>query len=190
MKEAATEDLHPGRVLGALGRPERLRVFAAVVLHGPLDPQAVASSTGLPAAGVPRHLGALQQAGLLRSDEGSWSLVEGALADAARVAAGLRPAVRPEDLGATGEQANVLRGFLVDGRLQRMPVQRSKRLVVLDFVAQRFEPGQRYAESEVNRRLEGLHPDYASLRRALVDEGFLERREGSYWRAGGTFEVG
>ncbi|MBW3589609.1 MAG: DUF2087 domain-containing protein, partial [Actinobacteria bacterium] len=33
------------------------------------------------------------------------------------------------------------------------------------------------------------HPDHASLRRYLVDEGFLQRSGGRYWRTGGTFEV-
>ena len=30
---------------------------------------------------------------------------------------------------------------------------------------------------------------YAALRRYLVDEGFLERRDGFYWRVGGTFDI-
>ncbi|MST32532.1 DUF2087 domain-containing protein [Acidimicrobiaceae bacterium USS-CC1] len=101
----------------------------------------------------------------------------------------MREVLQPEDLGATPAQAAVLRGFVVDGRLQRMPAQHSKRLVVLDFLAQRFEPGVRYREAEVNDRLLAFHSDFATLRRALVDEGFLERRDGAYWRAGGTFEV-
>ncbi len=31
-----------------------------------------------------------------------------------------------------------------------------------------------------------LHPDHAALRRYLVDEGFLSRASGEYWRSGGT----
>ena len=31
-----------------------------------------------------------------------------------------------------------------------------------------------------------LHPDYAALRRYLVDEEFLSRSHGEYWRTGGT----
>jgi len=34
-----------------------------------------------------------------------------------------------------------------------------------------------------------LHPDHAALRRYLVDEGFLERAGGIYWRTGGTVEL-
>jgi hypothetical protein len=37
--------------------------------------------------------------------------------------------------------------------------------------------------------LKRFHPDFAALRRFLVDEEFLERREGYYWRAGGTFDI-
>ena len=44
---------------------------------------------------------------------------------------------------------------------------------------------------QVSRRrtLKAVHPDYAALRRYLVDEEFLHRRDGYYWRAGGTFAV-
>jgi hypothetical protein len=73
--------------------------------------------------------------------------------------------------------------------LVSIPVQRAKRLVVLDFLAQQFDPGTRYPEREVNAILSKFHPDYAAVRRYLVDEEFLQRREGSYWRAGGTFSV-
>jgi hypothetical protein len=61
--------------------------------------------------------------------------------------------------------------------------------VVLDFLAGRFEPGRVYAEPDVNAALAAVHPDHAALRRYMVDEGFLERRDGFYWRSGGTFEV-
>jgi hypothetical protein len=76
-----------------------------------------------------------------------------------------------------------------DGTLHTIPTKRAKRLVVLDHLAQSFEPGRRYTEAEVNAVLERAHPDYAALRRYLVDEQFLAREEGVYWRAGGTVDV-
>jgi hypothetical protein len=79
--------------------------------------------------------------------------------------------------------------FATDGRLMQVPAKRSKRLVVLDRLAQEFPPGESFHETEVNRRLRVFHPDVASLRRYLVDEGFLSRRSGWYWRSGGSFEV-
>ena len=71
-----------------------------------------------------------------------------------------------------------------------IPVQRSKRLVILDRLAQEFEPGTRYSEPMVNLKLGLWHEDTASLRRYLVDEGFLDRADGVYWRSGGTVTAG
>jgi hypothetical protein len=87
----------------------------------------------------------------------------------------------------SNDRDKVLRAFLDgEGRIERMPAKASKRLVLLDHVAQAFEVGHRYPEREVNQILLGFHDDYASLRRYLVDAGFLERRDGVYWRSGGT----
>lgn len=81
----------------------------------------------------------------------------------------------------------VLRAFLgPDGRLRGIPSRHAKRLVVLDLLAQEFEPGERYDEVEVNRRLRAFHDDVAALRRYLVEDGFLDRAAGVYWRSGGT----
>ena len=84
----------------------------------------------------------------------------------------------------------VLRTFFDDeDRLTSVPAKHAKRLVVLDHLAQLFEPGERYPETEVNRRLRRVHEDVAALRRYLVDEGFLSRDGGVYWRTGGTVEA-
>ena len=79
-----------------------------------------------------------------------------------------------------------LRVFLGDGRIETMPAKQSRRRLLLDQVAQAFEPGVRYPESQVSLFLGELHPDYAALRRYLVDEEFLSRANGQYWRSGGT----
>lgn len=85
----------------------------------------------------------------------------------------------------------VLRAFIDEwGRLRVIPARRAKRLVVLDYLAQLFEPGERYDEVEVNRRLRDVYGDVAALRRYLVDEGFLSRSSGLYWRSGGTVDLG
>lgn len=78
-----------------------------------------------------------------------------------------------------------LRGFVRDGKLEALPAKRSRRLELLYEVAQAFEPGVRYTEREVNSRLAAIHPDYAALRRYLVDEDLMDRSGGEYWRIGG-----
>ena len=84
----------------------------------------------------------------------------------------------------------VLHHFLgPDGRLRTIPTKHSKLLVVLDHLAQEFEPGQTYPETKVNEILQRFHPDYAALRRYLVENGFMTREDSVYWRSGGTFDV-
>jgi hypothetical protein len=88
------------------------------------------------------------------------------------------------------DTATILRSFFdPDGRLVTVPAKRRKRLVVLDHLAQRFEPGERYSETEVNNRLREANDDVAALRRYLVDEGFLSREAGVYWRSGGNVDA-
>jgi hypothetical protein len=79
-----------------------------------------------------------------------------------------------------------LRPFVRDGKLVQIPRNRSKRLLLLDYLAQLFNPGQHYTEVEVNKALGAVHSDFAALRRYLVDDGFLDRESGQYWRSGGT----
>ena len=80
----------------------------------------------------------------------------------------------------------MLRTFLRGGRLTSIPTSHAKRLIVLDRLAQELEPGVRYTERQVNALLRPFHHDVAALRRYLVDDGFVDREAGEYWRAGGS----
>ena len=89
-----------------------------------------------------------------------------------------------------GDLPSQLRPFVRDGRISVMPAKHTVRLLLLDRVAQAFEPGRRYPEVAVNEILKGLYDDHAALRRYLVDEELLSRTpEGTYWRSGGTVPV-
>jgi hypothetical protein len=88
------------------------------------------------------------------------------------------------------DEERVLSHFLdADGRLHTIPSKHAKLLVVLDHLAQSFEPGARYEEVEVNLLLRRFHDDYPALRRYLVENGFLTRENGIYWRSGGSYDV-
>jgi hypothetical protein len=93
-------------------------------------------------------------------------------------------------LGAANEdEESVLKAFFRDGRLTEIPARAAKRRIILERIAVEFEPGTRYPESEVNVMVGKFFNDHAALRRYLVDEGFLEREQGIYWRAGGRVDV-
>ena len=112
--------------------------------------------------------------------------------DALRTLARSLPQDAPADpelvaQGWTEEEARTLNRFFTGSRLKQIPAQLSKRRIVLERLAQEFEPGRRYQEKEVNFTLQLYHADYAALRRYLVDEEFLGRAEGVYWRTGGRY---
>jgi len=80
-----------------------------------------------------------------------------------------------------------LRAFITDGRIALFPAKRSRRLLLLEQVAQAFEPGRDYPEPAVDQILKRLIDDHCALRRYLVDEDFLARNNaGLYWRSGGA----
>jgi hypothetical protein len=86
-----------------------------------------------------------------------------------------------------GDLPRELRPFVREGRITAMPARRKPRLLLLNLVAQAFEPGRRYDEATVNEVLKGLFDDQAALRRYLVDEELMSRTPGGiYWRSGGT----
>ncbi len=172
-------------ILGLLAEPSRLRVAAALVL-GARTPAEVAEATGLASRTVLHALARLETGGLVARSGDGWAFAEPRLLTAARAAS--PPAAR-DDHGARGSDAGVLGRFLRDGRLRSIPTGQAKRRVVLDHLARVFEPGVRYTEAEVNAYLRAFHDDVAALRRYLVDEGYLSRAAGSYWRSGGSVEV-
>jgi hypothetical protein len=176
----------PAALLAALANDARLRVFAHVLLTGGTT-TVVAEACGLRDKDALKLLTRLESVGLVAKDGSTWVARPEVLRQAVTDAV---PEAAPTDPGATDpETAAVLRAFLPRGRLDQIPAARTKRLVVLDHIARVFEPGVRYVEQDVNGRLEAFHPDYAALRRYLVDEGFLARDAGSYWRSGGTVDV-
>jgi len=86
-----------------------------------------------------------------------------------------------EEAPAAGDD-KVLANFVKGGRLTQIPAQPAKRLVILRWLAEQFEPGREYPEREVNDLLRPINEDYAALRRLLVDHGLLTREAGVYRR--------
>jgi hypothetical protein len=184
----------PREILGLLAEEHRLKVVAALAL-GAATSAEITAATGLGGRQAGRALARLDAGGLVDRDGGAYRLRVEALREAA---ANASPEAEPEPVGA-GAGASVLGRFIRGNRLTSIPTARAKRLLVLDHLAGLFEPGRRYQETEVNEILGAWHPDYAALRRYLVDEGFLRRDDATdgrgtrsvklYWRSGGSFEV-
>ncbi|MEJ7582655.1 MAG: DUF2087 domain-containing protein [Acidimicrobiales bacterium] len=171
-------------LVGLLAEEHRLAVVAALAL-GATSVTEVRTATGLDARRARTALDRLERAGLVvRADDDTLVLLSTAFGLAARAEVGT--GASEEHADQPDDRARILRSFVRAGRLSRLPTTHSKRLVVLDLIVQDFDLGVRYTEKQVNATLVRWHPDTASLRRWLVDVGFLDRKAGWYWRCGGT----
>jgi hypothetical protein len=179
----------PEEVLRALADPERLGVAGALALE-PSTATELATRLDLPVRSVRRHLARLAAAGVIApdTDRKTYRLVPQSLREAAQEVGPPREAGLA--LGAVDEEEEaVLRHYFRGGKLREIPAKQSKRRIVLTRLALEFEAGIRYTERQVNETLKRFHDDYAALRRYLVDEEFLTREKGQYWRSGGPVDL-
>jgi DNA-binding transcriptional ArsR family regulator len=79
-------------------------------------------------------------------------------------------------------EQKVLQTFVENGRIKELPSRYQKRLIVLNWLVDHFDWDVRYTEAEISERLKVFHPDYAALRRYLVETGLMQRAKGLYWR--------
>lgn len=94
---------------------------------------------------------------------------------------------RPESNQAQSPTEKDLAKFIKHDRVVQLPVHSDKLLLVLSWLADKFQLGVEYSEKAVNERLKGLSADpsavdHATLRRLLVDHGLLVRQAGIYQR--------
>ena len=74
----------------------------------------------------------------------------------------------------------ILKRYGRGGILTHLPTKHEARMEVLAWVAGPIRPGVTYRESEINDLLRGHGIDHVTLRRYLVDYGFLTREGGIY----------
>lgn len=68
-------------------------------------------------------------------------------------------------------------------KLKAFSPKEKKKVVILKRIAEQFEPGRKYTEKQVNGILQSVFDDYATLRRYLIEYGFMERTAdcNTYW---------
>jgi ADP-ribosyl-[dinitrogen reductase] hydrolase len=74
----------------------------------------------------------------------------------------------------------ILKRYGRKGKLTHLPAKYEARLEVLAWVAEPIQAGVAYKEAEINDLLRGHEVDHVTLRRYLVDYGFLTRQAGIY----------
>jgi hypothetical protein len=173
-------------VFKALADETRLRLLG-LVAERPRTGKELAELLGVGAPTISHHVAKLQHAKLLKvSRDGqsrTYSFDPNAmrrLAAGPRIAGSQGGETKSEFDAEEAERRKVIRDFFDGDRLKQIPAQRKKRVIVLQQLVIRFEPERDYPEREVNDLLRIAHEDFATLRRELVDYGFMTRAGGVY----------
>ncbi len=84
------------------------------------------------------------------------------------------------------EKHNVLTNYLgpeLNRPIAVFPSKEKKKLIILEYITLKFKMNKLYSELQVNELISPIHHDYVSVRRYLVEYGFIGReKDGSgYW---------
>lgn len=74
----------------------------------------------------------------------------------------------------------VIESFFSYGKLKSIPVQRKKERIILEEIAKSFEPNREYTEREVNIIIADYNDDFCTIRRDMISEGILSRKNSMY----------
>jgi hypothetical protein len=164
--------------LGAFGTPIRMKIGAAII-DSPKTADELADELNTPLLQVVKQLERMVAMGYVYRThiDGTYAIDEVAVEALINDTYKMPLPAPPID-----NREKVIRSFVKEGRLVSIPVQRAKRIVVLETIVDRFELDGDYQEKEVNAILTDFFEDYCALRRALVDHQFLTRSQGIYRR--------
>lgn len=183
-------------LLKALGDENRLTTIR-LLNEGEKNVSELAELLGISEPTVSHHLSKLRAAGLVNlrtaGNQRIYRLNPSRLNEFKQYAAEiekLQPFEKPESddswidaLDLEEAERKILRDYTFNGRLRKIPSKQFKLLVVLNWLATKFQSGVTYTEKEINAILSEYHPDFAGLRRDLVDFGYLRRERAgtAYW---------
>lgn len=68
-------------------------------------------------------------------------------------------------------------------RLKNFPAKEKKKIIVLQEIVSLFDKTRRYTESEINEIIGSIYDDFATIRRYLIEYGFMDRTQNcsEYW---------
>jgi hypothetical protein len=163
---------------------DRLRIVG-VLVRGRATPVEIAEQLHVPVRDLFDNLSFLVDVGVLNETEGAYDLNEKAIEALARGQfEGKRETYTPPQ-DKQEDVRKVLKNFLnADGTLKQIPSSGNKLLIILGLIVDVFAFDTNYTEKEVNTILRRFHTDTASLRRYLIDYGFMGRESNGtkYWR--------
>lgn len=82
------------------------------------------------------------------------------------------------------EENKVIKNYFDEtGHLRDFPSKEKKKITVLRHIMKNFKVGEVYNEKQINMVLKRIYEDHVSIRRALIEYGFMDRKDdcSKYW---------
>ncbi|MEK5397538.1 DUF2087 domain-containing protein [Paenibacillus sp. FSL K6-2859] len=172
----------------ALADPTRLRLLL-LLSQGEMHGQALAEKLNLSQPTVTHHAAKLREAALIKErrdkntvyfklnpefiSSGAESSLQFIFSKGARN--------MEEKSPGSSLKESVLRNFFSkDGRLRQIPAQYKKKLIALQYMVEKLEPGVVYSEKEINEFIKQFHEDFATIRREFIMHQFMYRENDKY----------
>jgi len=172
----------------ALADPTRLRLLL-LLSQGEMHGQALAEKLNLSQPTVTHHAAKLREAALIKerrdkntvyfklNPEFISSGAEASLQFIFSKGARNMEEKSPEN----SLKESVLRNFFAkDGRLRQIPAQYKKKLIALQYMVEKLQPGVVYTEKEINEFIKQFHEDFATIRREFIMHQFMYRENDKY----------
>lgn len=175
------------RIFKCLSDASRLNIIATLQ-NGEAYGELLAQRLALSASTLSFHMKKLEEAGLVTSRKEQYYTVY--TLNTAVVGLRLADLINGEDPAEEDEarrredayRQKVIDAFFDGEQLRSIPVQRKKKLIVLQKIAESFPVGQVYEEAALSEIIARFHPDYCTIRRDMISEGILKREGGRYER--------
>jgi biotin operon repressor len=174
------------KIFKSLSDMSRLRIVQALT-EGEMYTELLAERLGLTPSTVSFHMKKLEDAGIVISRKEQYYTVYSLNRDVLETSLFDAAAAEPEQVDEQQRREKEYRQKVIDsffeyGKLKTIPVQRKKKLICYEVIAENFVPGKVYSEKELNGIIAPIHEDYCTIRRDMISEGILSRNGSEYVR--------
>lgn len=160
--------------------------LAALLMEKEFTMRELADTLTLKQAEVIEHLAMLREMGLVRANSHDhqtfYAFDKKALYKLNRDVMKSDPLPTPVDNHPDELERKMMKNWFEGDQLVTIPAQPKRFQVLINWLVTLFEPEVRYTEKQVNEIIKRHNPDSATLRRAMIDAGLMQREHGIYWR--------
>ncbi|MBR0451893.1 MAG: metalloregulator ArsR/SmtB family transcription factor [Oscillospiraceae bacterium] len=174
------------KIFKSLSDMSRLRIVRSLT-QGEMYTELLAERLDLTPSTVSFHMKKLEEAGLVVSRKEQYYTVYSLNRDVLERSLFEMASSEPEQIDEQQKREEEYRKKVIDsffeyGKLRSIPVQRKKKQICYEVIAEHFVPGKVYSEKELDDIIAPIHEDYCTIRRDMISEGILRRDGNEYVR--------